>query len=139
MSTELALQRAIKTLEAIASKVPHSYTHATIANEALEEIKKLQEDAVVFTPVPMICVTVGSNMCIVGMFSDSEQAQEWATENYFGQWLMTGRIVLVPPPFTKEQIEQAEKNAKELAAVFAEIKTHPQEEDGEPPIPIPHV
>lgn len=54
---------------------------------------------------------------VVAWFANFDQAaQEWCTENHFGEWLVVGakRPKLVPP--SKKEIEVIEGEARELLA-----------------------
>jgi len=54
---------------------------------------------------------------IVAWFADFDQAaQEWCTENHFGEWLVVRAKCprLVPP--SKKEIEAIEREARELSA-----------------------
>lgn len=54
----------------------------------------------------------------VAWFADAEQAEQWATENYFGQWLLNEYSIPVKPLFTPEQIAEAQRKGKEMADWF---------------------
>lgn len=64
--------------------------------------------------VAVVVIGVG----IVAWFADPEQAQEWATENHFGKWLMYPYMLDNKPPFTPEQLAAAEARGKELQSLF---------------------
>lgn len=52
---------------------------------------------------------------LVAWFADPEMAEEWARENFFGQWLAHPCSMPNRPPFTRAQIEAAEREAEELS------------------------
>jgi len=66
--------------------------------------------------LPGVGIRVGG--ALVAWFADPELAHEWATENFFGQWLAHPCTMPNRPPFSKEHIEEARKQAEELARHF---------------------
>lgn len=57
----------------------------------------------------------------IALFEFVEHAEEWARDNYFGQWLMHEVEIPVKHPMddlTDEQLEKIKANAKELAKKF---------------------
>ena len=65
----------------------------------------------------------------IAMFEFVEHAEDWARDNYFGQWLLQEvTIPLIHPmsQLTDEQIEEIEKDAEKLAAKFRSL---PEAED----------
>lgn len=55
---------------------------------------------------------------LVAWFADPELAHEWATENFFGQWLAHACTMPNRPPFTLEQMELIRHQAEELRKRF---------------------
>jgi len=55
---------------------------------------------------------------LVAWFLEPAAAEEWARENHFGQWLAHPCKMPNRPPFTPEQIAQAEREGALLAAHF---------------------
>lgn len=51
---------------------------------------------------------------LVAWFRDMEAAEEWASENHFGQWLAHPCKMPNKPPFTPAQIAQAKAEAEKL-------------------------
>lgn len=55
---------------------------------------------------------------LVAWFADAAMAEDWARENFFGQWLAHPCSIPNRPPFTREQIELAEREAAELGKML---------------------
>jgi len=56
----------------------------------------------------------------VAWFADAEQAEEWATANHFGNWLLNEYSIPIKPLFTPEQLQYAREKGDELAKFFEE-------------------
>lgn len=65
---------------------------------------------------------VGHDAFPVAVFRYPEQAEEWARENYFGQWLT--RIIKInrTPLFTEEELEKASKEAEKMRGFFNDLE-----------------
>jgi len=51
---------------------------------------------------------------LVAWFADAEDAEEWARENHFGQWLAHKCAIPNRPPFTPEELEAARVEGEKL-------------------------
>ena len=54
----------------------------------------------------------------LALFVDPEQAEEWARENYFGQWLLVEKEIPDIDAFTPEEWKGAEQKGKEMMEKF---------------------
>jgi hypothetical protein len=54
----------------------------------------------------------------IALFQFQEQAEEWARENYFGQWLTKQVTIPYTPLFTQEEWDASMEEGKKLAAKF---------------------
>ncbi len=61
---------------------------------------------------------VGHDEYPVAIFRYQEQAEEWARDNYFGNWLMKEVRIRLPPFATKAEWEAAKIEGAKLAAKF---------------------
>lgn len=60
----------------------------------------------------------------IALFQFPEQAEEWARDNYFGNWLIRGIEIprlTIWSGVTDEEIAAIEEEAKKLAAKFKEL------------------
>ena len=62
----------------------------------------------------------------IALFEFQEQAEEWARDNYFGQWLTKQVTIPYTPLFTQEEWDASMEEGKKLAAKF---KGLPEAED----------
>jgi PTH2 family peptidyl-tRNA hydrolase len=66
---------------------------------------------------------------LVAWFTDMEHAEEWASENHFGQWLAHPCSMPNRPPFTPAQIALAKKEAEKLYGLLGKMKPGRQLEE----------
>ncbi len=65
------------------------------------------------------CFCIVVNGKIVAWFDEfNEEAREWCTENYFGQWLAWKAKPPEMIPLTQEELKEAEHRAKNWLAMF---------------------
>lgn len=65
----------------------------------------------------------------IALFEFVEHAEEWARDNYFGQWLMHEVQIPIKHPLddiTDEELERIEENAK---MILAKLRPLPQVDD----------
>jgi hypothetical protein len=63
---------------------------------------------------------------VVAWFAEfDEAAQEWCTENHFGQWLIWRATPPVIVPLTDEEHAEVMRKAEELATLFKEAPEAP--------------
>lgn len=66
------------------------------------------------------------NGAIVAWFAATDEtAQEWASENHFGEWLSMPASTPNIIPFTQQQIDNAKAKGAEL---YAKLVLHPESE-----------
>lgn len=71
-----------------------------------------QESTAIEPELPGVGIRVGGQL--VAWFADSELAQEWARDNFFGQWLSHPCSMPNRPPFSEEHLERARQEAAVL-------------------------
>jgi hypothetical protein len=59
---------------------------------------------------------------LVAWFAHAELAEDWARENFFGQWLAHACSMPDRPPVTQKQLDEACEAGTELAGVGARIE-----------------
>ena len=85
-------------------------------DDALEKLRQLESH----DELNGFAITIEGH--IAAWFARPDEAQEWARDNYFGQWLMTSYSIPAKPLFTEDQIKKAEVKAKELSEFFNPTK-----------------
>ena len=66
-----------------------------------------------------VCVLVRG--AVVAWFADfDDEAEQWCTENHFGEWLTWRAAAPTPIPLTVAEREECEKRGAELAAHFSD-------------------
>ena len=73
-----------------------------------------------------VCVLIAGSP--VAWFKYHDQAEQWATENYFGRWLMRRATAPEVVPFTDAEMAEHKRMAKELASKLRDAPT--AEDDG---------
>jgi len=57
---------------------------------------------------------IGYDAYPVAIFRDSDLAEEWARDCYFGQWVMKKIVMKLPPFATEEEWEEAKIKAAKM-------------------------
>jgi len=78
------------------------------------------------TTVKMFAIWLLDSQEPIALFEFQEQAEDWARENYFGQWLMKEVTIPYTPMFTQEEWNAAMVEAEVLIKKF---KSLPEADD----------